>query len=209
MQLPRFDSRRAALAAGFLFLTGLMGFTPLAAASGQVRDTTGVRMISAAQQDSLPPRPLGPGGAFLRSFILPGYSQSVLKRPAAMVIFSGMEIVGWSMLRRSLIDLDRAKKFARDSVVSEYQIDAATGKVLRDPDTGKALVLSYEPDIYNEALIPARRRHVEDWAALIVFNHLLAGADALVASHLWDVPFRVALSASPDGRVLIGGSIKW
>jgi hypothetical protein len=42
-----------------------------------------------------------------------------------------------------------------------------------------------------------------------VFNHLLAGADALVASHLWDVPFKVALSASPDGRIVIGGSVKW
>ena len=132
-----------------------------------------------------------------------------LKRPTAMVFFGGMEVVGWAMLRRSLIDLHRAKAFARDSVVSEYSIDATTGKVLRDSTTGRPLIQSIEPDQYREALIPARQRHVEDWAAIIIFNHLMAGADALVASHLWEVPVRITASSTTDGQLRLGGSLKW
>ncbi len=182
---------------------------PLNNAVAQRVDSVGVRARSGSVQDSVGPRPISPGSAFLGSFLLPGYSQSKLQRPTAMVIFAGMEVVGWAMLRRSVIDLRRAKRFARDSVVSEYSVDATTGIVLRDSTTGKPLLLSIETDQFSEALIPARQRHVEDWAAIIIFNHLIAGVDALVASHLWEVPVRIRASSTQDGQLRLGGSLKW
>ena len=36
-----------------------------------------------------------------------------------------------------------------------------------------------------------RRLHYEDWLAVLVFNHLIAGADAYVAAQLWDLPGKV------------------
>jgi hypothetical protein len=179
-------------------------------AGAQVGGGVGVAPSAPAVRDSLMSgRPLSPARAFIGSFLVPGYSQAVLQRPTAMVFFSGVEIVGWAMLRRSLIDLDRARKFARDSTVTAYQFDPLTGLLVRDPETGAPVVASRAGDLFTEALIPARKRHVEDWAAIIVFNHLLAGADALVASHLWDVPVQVGINSMPGGRVGVGGTIKW
>jgi hypothetical protein len=44
--------------------------------------------------------------------------------------------------------------------------------------------------------------HVEDWAAVLIFNHLIAGADAFVSAHLWDVPAAVSVSGAPGGAAM-------
>jgi hypothetical protein len=182
---------------------------PFSRAAAQQTDSLGVTRAQQILPDTLATPPLSPGRAFLGSLLLPGYSQSVMRRPTAMVIFSAVEGIGVAMLWRSLDDLSRAKRFARDSVVSAYRINSQTGLVERDPGTNEPIVQSYEENPYRSGLITARRKHVEDWAAIVVFNHLLSGVDALVATHLLEVSEAVRIRAVPEGGVQIGARIRW
>lgn len=65
------------------------------------------------------------------------------------------------------------------------------------------------PTYYSTRLVQARRTHVEDWVALLLFNHLVAGADAYVAAHLWDLPGRVALVPAPGGGTALSLQVRW
>jgi len=47
----------------------------------------------------------------------------------------------------------------------------------------------------------------EDWIVLLVFNHLLAGAEAYVSAHLYDFPAALKLQALPGGRTGVGVSV--
>ena len=75
-------------------------------------------------------------------------------------------------------------------------MNASTGQVQLD-GKGNAVVAAWEPSYYSDALVRARRLQVEDWSAVIVFNHLIAGAEAFVAAQLWDLPQHVKLRATP------------
>jgi hypothetical protein len=59
-----------------------------------------------------------------------------------------------------------------------------------------------------DSVIGSRQQAVEDWKVLIIFNHLLAAADAFVAAHLWNVPIEVGRSPS-NKQTLIGTHVTW
>ena len=65
------------------------------------------------------------------------------------------------------------------------------------------------PTYFSTRLVQARRTHVEDWVALLLFNHLIAGADAYVAAHLWDLPGRVAVVPAPGGGTALSLQVRW
>jgi hypothetical protein len=123
----------------------------------------------------------------------------------------GVEAAAVLMLRKSIADLRIAQRFEGDSVPVRYQLDPATREVLRDPETGAALVAEWAPGRFTPELVQARRTHREDWIAVLVFNHLIAGADAFVAAQLWEVPAGVSLSAAarPGGGASLTASFRW
>ena len=47
--------------------------------------------------------------------------------------------------------------------------------------------------------VAAKRQEVQDWAVLLAFNHLLAGAEAYVSAQLWDFPGELQVRALPHG----------
>jgi hypothetical protein len=53
-----------------------------------------------------------------------------------------------------------------------------------------------------------KRAEVEDWFVILVFNHLVAGAEAFVSAHLWDFPAELAAKALPGGSVGVGLSFR-
>ncbi len=53
-----------------------------------------------------------------------------------------------------------------------------------------------------------KRAEFEDWLVLVVFNHLVAGAEAFVSAHLWDFPTDLAARPLPNGAVGIGVEIR-
>lgn len=141
--------------------------------------------------------PITPRRAFLTSLLFPGAGQSRLQRPGAGAGFFLVELGAFAMLQKSLGDLREAKalRAGTDSIPSEYPIDNRRAT----PEIG----------FYNENLVRARRLHVEDWGATLVFNHLIAGAEAFVAAQLWEVPAQVAVRTTPRGRPALVVALTW
>ena len=52
-----------------------------------------------------------------------------------------------------------------------------------------------------------KRAEFEDWLVLVIFNHLVAGAEAFVSAHLWDFPADLAASSLPGGSLGLGVKI--
>ena len=176
------------------FLIGLasacalsLGAAPVAA---QQRDTAN----AVAPAESLK-APIGPRRAFLYSFLAPGYSQSVLGRHKAATTFMLIEAVSIIMIRESAADAHEARRMANDTVIVSYGENGAAPIT-----TGPR---------FSGAEIRTRDAHVEDWVALLVANHLFAGADAFVAAHLWDVPAHAGLRLLPGGGAKLSASFKW
>lgn len=161
---------------------------------------------STAIPDSLQP-PLSPGRAFLYSLALPGLGQSRLRRHMPGTLYFAVEAVAVAMLLKSANDL-RVARVGRDhAVINSYQLDATGAPVI--DGSGQFVPLDTARTRYDDDRVRARRTHVEDWIAILVANHLFAGADAFVASLLWDVPARLGARALPQGRVGLGLNVRW
>jgi hypothetical protein len=143
---------------------------------------------------ALPKPPLSPKRAFLYSLALPGYAQSVLKRPTAGAIFMVTESIGLAMLRESAADLRQAKRFQTDSLI-----------VVGYSDTGAPIT---QVSAYTESFTNTRKGHLEDWIAFLIANHLFAAADAYVGAHLWDLPSQISVETRPTGTV-VAARIRW
>lgn len=138
--------------------------------------------------------PLSPRRAFLYSLAAPGYGQTVLGRPTAAAIFVFAEALAAVMIFESSASLREARRLTRDSLVY----------VRSEPD-GKPI---FAPAPFPPTLVRSRQAQVEDWIAVLVANHLFAGADAFVAAHLWDVPIRIA--PRPASRSMhVGTRFPW
>jgi hypothetical protein len=144
-----------------------------------------VQPVSSAA-DSLRP-PISPRRAFLYSFLAPGYAQSILGRHKAASAFLLVEAISIVMIRESAADVREARRFQNDTLVLSYD---------------GALTPTKRPGNFGDQYVKTRRAHVEDWIALLVANHLFAGADGFVAANLWDVKPKLAFRASPRGATL-------
>ena len=199
---------------GFLLLAAFAG--PLA---GQVTtgDTTTrrtdsvrvVRPLATPRQlrpDSLRP-PVSPGRAFLTSLLVPGLGQSRLGRQLPGAIYAGVEMMSIVMLLKAQNDLRIARRSANTIMVSGYRTDPSTGAPILD-DQGRFTPLDTAANRFDAERVAARRTQVEDWIAVLAFNHLFAGADAFVASLLWDLPARVGAQQLKRG-IGLGLSVRW
>ena len=166
--------------------------------AAQAVDTVSVTRVATADI----PKPLiTPGRAFRLSLLFPGAGQAQLDRPYAGGVFLFVEALALTMLHRSAEDLQLARSFRGDSMPSGYQVDAATGLAALDT-LGNPIVTQWDVPRYTDAFVRTRRLHLEDWMAVLIFNHLFAGADAYVAAQLWDLPSKVALRQTPFGPAI-------
>lgn len=151
--------------------------------------------------------PVSPGRAFLTSLLLPGLGQSRLRRPMAGAIYAAVEALSVVMLLKSQNDLRIARLRVDDAIVAHYRVDPLTGAPVLDGD-GAFQPLDSLENAFGTGRVSARRAQVEDWIAVLVANHLFAGADAFVASLLWDLPARVGLRFLSRG-VGLGLTVPW
>jgi hypothetical protein len=188
----------------FALLPALLLLAP-AAAGAQGRDSARVRVDSARRAPAPAPArgtgrlspPITPRRAFLYSLLLPGLGQSRLDRGTSGALFSSVELAALVMVRRSQADVREARRYRLDSLPASFTV---SGGLFRG--TGSFSTR------FTADLVRTRRLHVEDWLAVIAFNHLFAGADAFVGAQLWDVP--VSLSATPTaGGGAIVATIRW
>ena len=196
----RFPHSPAIASLLFVLVAGPVVSSPAyAQQNDSARAGIGARIPAPPQQprkDSVGP-PMSPRRAFLTSLILPGYAQTVFGRHKAAMLFTVVEVGAIGMARKASISLREAKAFARDSVVATYEIDPATGRVVLDPVTGQPKPATFIASRFTPDRVRARRTHYEDWIAAIIFNHLIAGADAYVAANLWD--FRTNVNVTSTG----------
>lgn len=61
----------------------------------------------------------------------------------------------------------------------------------------------------DEERLSAKRQEIQDWAVLLIFNHLLAGAEAFVSAYLWDFPVELEQRALPADRVGLGARVSF
>jgi hypothetical protein len=152
----------------------------------------------AVQVDSTKP-PLSPKQAFLYSLMLPGLAQAKLDRPLVGAGFFLVEALSLALIHRTTDDLRLAKAYQRDSIPLRYATDAATGAPQLD-SKGNPVVAEWDKSYYTAGLVRTRQLQLEDWKAVLIFNHLIAGAEAFVGAQLWDLPQHVKLRAAPLSR---------
>lgn len=111
------------------------------------------------------------------------------------------------MLLKAKNDLRIAKSQAAVRIVNRYRVDPATGAPVLE-ENGQFVPRDTVAARFDSERVEARRTQVEDWIAVLAFNHLFAGADAFVASLLWDLPARVGARHLPRGWGL-GLSVRW
>ncbi len=58
--------------------------------------------------------------------------------------------------------------------------------------------LAYMEEI-GSGNVDGKRQEVQDWLVLLIFNHLMAGAEAFVSAHLQDFPDDLKLRVVPGG----------
>ena len=180
-------------------------------AEAQVADSlpVGVRRADLIAPDSATPAeaptvagpPISPRRAFLYSLVLPGAGQAQLDRPVAGGLFVFVEVTTLALIHRSAEDLRIARAHRADSMPATYQTDPVTGVVALDT-LGNPVVTSWSTARYSDAWIRTRRLHLEDWLAVLIFNHLFAGADAFVAAQLWDLPAKLSVRSLPQGSAV-------
>ncbi|HEX2723473.1 MAG TPA: hypothetical protein VHM24_11170 [Gemmatimonadaceae bacterium] len=140
---------------------------------------------------------MSPRRAFLTSLLLPGTMQMRLGRPKAAGIFLTAEAATLAMSAKSWFDLDKAKSARSDTLVTP--VTDIEGRPVIDSITGqpKVTVAFRNPNLAGR--VKARRTHLEDWVAAVLFNHLFAGADAYVAANLQDFKANVQASSGERG----------
>ena len=141
--------------------------------------------------------PISPKRAFLSSLALPGYGQSRLDRGTSGAFFATVEFAALAMVRRSQSDVREAKRFQIDTLPLQF-----------DVPSGVAQPSGRLPSSYTGDLVRTRRLQVEDWLAVLAFNHLLSAADAFVSAQLWEVPVSVAI-APKHGAAMIVATLRW
>jgi hypothetical protein len=151
---------------------------------------TSVAMLAPLTQRGRFTPPLTPKRAFMYSALLPGFGQSRLDRGTSGALFASIELAAIVMMRRSQMDLREARRYQIDTLPNQYLV--AADAVIKD---------GVFTNRFTRDLVRTRRLHVEDWMAVVAFNHLFAGADAFVSAQLWDVPVELTAYPRPSGAV--------
>lgn len=143
---------------------------------------------------------VSPGGAFLRSMLIPGWGHAAVESYTRGGFYFAAESMSGGMLLKSLL----RRGAAEDLVALRREASAARLRAEghEDPDSIRALV-DGDPDVQSaEGLVEARSQQVEDWAALAIFLLFVGAADAFVSAHLKDFPEPLEVQVGGDGGVM-------
>ena len=157
-------------------------------------------------KESITGPPISPRRAFLYSLLLPGLGQSKLDRPNAGALYFAVEVGSLAMIRKSAWSLGTAEHYP-DSIIVGY---SPTDSVLRF--TARGVPYKVPKPLMEGTNLPlrvaSRKTQVEDWIAVLIFNHFFAGADAFVAAQLWDLPAVVTARPTPTGAT-VSARVSW
>ena len=173
----------------------LRGQQPLADPSRDPTEAVGSQEI---------PGRVSPGGALVRSFLVPGWGQAVAGSPGRGAFYFTFESLGLWMILKTSQTLGSAKDIVALRRLEAEERLIANGTV--DPAELLAAI-NADPAVSDaENLEQIRAQQREDWLSFGVFLLLLGGADAFVAAHLAEFPdpLEVAIRPLPDMGVELG-----
>lgn len=147
-----------------------------------------------------------PGGAFLRSLLVPGWGQASIGSYTRAGFYVLAEATNAWMLVRTVTRLNDAQR-VRDMREAEVAASLAAQGITDPAEVADAQDRDPLVDDARD-LVEARSQQFEDWLALGIFTIFLSGADAFVSAHLKDFPepVRIGFRAGPE-RAEIGLSI--
>lgn len=138
---------------------------------------------------------VSPGGAFLRSLLVPGWGHAATgSYTRAGFYFSTTGATVW-MLAKTAQSLDAARSHL-SLVEAEVEEELVRGGVTA-PDS-IALRLDADERVDGmRSLVESREQQMEDWTAFGIFWLLLNATDAFVSAHLADFPEPVQIDVDP------------
>lgn len=136
--------------------------------------------------DPNPPEPISPGGAFLRSVLVPGWGHVATESFGRGGFYVASQAGAVWMLWKSSSRRREALRFGR------VERDAAAVRLrmegIVDPDSLRFAV-EEDPEVQGwDDLAETRASQVEDWIVTTAFLVLLGAADAYVTAHFLDSP---------------------
>ena len=108
---------------------------------------------------------ISPGGAFWRSFLIPGWGQAATGRYVTGAAFATWEGVCILMTFKAQGEAEHIRAVGADHITT-------------------------------------KKKEVQDWTILWIFNHFFAGAEAFVSAHLVDFPEDLHIRAVPRGLMI-------
>jgi hypothetical protein len=153
-------------------------------------------------------RPLSPGGAFLRSVIVPGWGQSAFGAyTRGGVYFSGWT-ANWFMNFKNHVRLQEARNrldLRTSQIRAALIADSPNPDSMRAAlDTTNILPNAVRADAIGsdlQGLVRSREQQREDWIAWSIFWLLASGIDAFVTAHLAEFPAVIDFEPQMDGSV--------
>ncbi len=159
-------------------------------------------------------RPMSPGGAFIRSLVIPGWGQAAFGAyTRGGIYFSGwagnwfMNFKNQTRLQEARNRLDIRTAHVRDSLIYAPPgpgLPANPDSMRAVLDTTNLLGNTLQNDLVGSdlrGLIQSREQQREDWIAWSLFWLLASGIDAFVTAHLADFPGTIGMEPQADGGV--------
>ena len=157
---------------------------------------------TAAQQTTPPepspllePLPISPGGAFLRSVLLPGWGHAAIgsyTRGGFYFALDAATIYAFLRTRQRLTEARERADFYEGAVRSRLAQQNIT-----DPEELEAAIEADETLLSFRALVESRESQQEDLIAWGIFLLFLSGADAYVSTHLGRFPDPIQVEMRP------------
>ncbi len=200
----RYPLTLALVLVGAAYASSLQGQQPPAGAVPDSAQAVETQQTQGSQETQEAPRRPSPGGAFLRSLVVPGWGQVASGSPQRGTFYFTVESMSlWMILKTSKTlgsarDILAMRRFdAEERLIAEGSIDPSDLPAAIDADQGVA-------DAFNLEQLRAQQR--EDWITFGVFFLLLGGADAFVAAHLADFPepLQTVIRPLPDMGIELG-----
>ena len=155
--------------------------------------------------------PISPKRALLYSLLVPGLGQARLDRANAGALYVTVEAVSLAMIQKTRRSLGTAEAYRDSAIVGYSTTDSVAER--HGIGFGSRMDVRYRRKPIKEPSQPSlrirsRKTQVEDWMAVLLFNHFFSGADAFVAAQLWDLPTILRASPTANGAA-ITGRIYW
>lgn len=165
------------------------------AASTAESDSAAASAVTTGQEVS-------PGGAFLRSMLLPGWGQASVGAYNRAGFYFGIEATSAWMFLKTVQTLSTARE-----VVTRVEAEATARLLATGTSDLQEIANALDEDESVTAareLVGVRSQQREDWLAFGLFMLLIGGADAFVAGHLENFPDAL----QTDFRLTPGGALE-